>query len=125
MFTFLHHTDPTIPHYRKGAWSFVRGATCTVDMPLMGWIGRFFFHNICHDHIAHHLFISAPFYNALKITEAIKPVLKDDYNYDSTPSFFALYRTFSQCLFVEDEGDILFHKNKDGVAGRTLAPDAK
>lgn len=53
MFTFLHHSDPTIPHYRKGEWSFIRGAAATVDRPLLGWMGRFFFHNISHDHVAH------------------------------------------------------------------------
>ncbi|TFK32699.1 fatty acid desaturase-domain-containing protein [Crucibulum laeve] len=121
MFTFLHHSDPTIPHYRKGAWSFLRGAAATVDRPLLGWMGRFFFHNISHDHVAHHFFLRAPFYNGPKITEAIKSVLKEDYNYDSTPSFYALYRSFTQCLFVEDDGDIIFYKNKDGVAARVLA----
>jgi hypothetical protein len=53
MFTFLHHSDPTIPHYRKGAWTFLRGAAATVDRPLLGRAGRFFFHNISHDHVAH------------------------------------------------------------------------
>lgn len=46
MCTFLHHSDPTIPHYRKEEWSFLRGATATVDRPILGWIGRFFFHNV-------------------------------------------------------------------------------
>ena len=45
--TFLHHSDPTIPHFRKDAWSFLRGAAGTVDRPTLGWIGRFFFHNVC------------------------------------------------------------------------------
>lgn len=53
MFTFLHHSDPTIPHYRKKEWTFLRGAVATVDRPLLGWAGRFFFHNISHDHVAH------------------------------------------------------------------------
>jgi hypothetical protein len=53
MFTYLHHSDPTIPHYRKAEWSFLRGAAATVDRPLLGWMGRFFFHNISHDHVAH------------------------------------------------------------------------
>lgn len=77
MFTYLHHSDPTIPHYRKGQWSFLRGAAATVDRPLLGWMGRFFLHNISHDHVAHRMsfsrathhpsnyysdfFISAPF----------------------------------------------------------------
>ena len=79
MLTFLHHSDPTIPHYRAGAWSWVRGAAATVDRPLLGWAGRFFLHNVCllplpgpspcrtdalqvsHDHVAHHFFSYAPF----------------------------------------------------------------
>jgi hypothetical protein len=125
MFTFLHHSDPTIPHYRKPACSFLRWAAATVDRPLLGWMGRFFFHNISHDHVAHrmsllsqmtlvymflfkrfiferaflyvylanvHRIISGwlkSFYsvdNGPEITKAIKGVLKDDYNYDSTVS---------------------------------------
>lgn len=46
MCTFLHHSDPSIPHYRKDEWSFLRGVVATVDRPLLGWIGRFFFHNV-------------------------------------------------------------------------------
>lgn len=122
MFTFLHHSDPTIPHYRKPAWSFLRGAAATVDRPLLGWMGRFFFHNISHDHVAHHFFLRAPFYNGPEITKAVKSVLKDDYNYDSTPTFYALYRSFTQCQFIEDEGDIIFYKNREGKAARELRP---
>jgi hypothetical protein len=36
-------------------------------------------------------------------TEAIKKVLGDDYCYDSTNTFRALYRNFTQCQFIEDE----------------------
>ncbi|KAL1748785.1 fatty acid desaturase-domain-containing protein [Schizophyllum fasciatum] len=127
MFTYLHHSDPTIPHYRKEEWSFLRGAAATVDRPLLGWMGRFFLHNISHDHVAHHFFIQAPFYNGPEITKAVKSVLKDDYNYDSTPSFYALYRSFTQCQFVENEGGIVFYKNRAGEARREVlsrAPSA-
>ncbi|PBL01022.1 hypothetical protein ARMGADRAFT_1043115 [Armillaria gallica] len=124
MFTYLHHSDPTIPHYRKAEWSFLRGAAATVDRPLLGWMGRFFFHNISHDHVAHHFFSSAPFYNGPAITQIVKNVLGASYNYDSTPSFYALYRSFTQCLFVEEEGDIVFYKNKNGEAAREVAYDA-
>ncbi|KAF9537044.1 hypothetical protein CPC08DRAFT_731456 [Agrocybe pediades] len=63
-------------------------------------------------------------YNGPEITKAVKSVLKDHYNYDSTPSFYALYRSFTQCLFIEDEGDIIFYKNREGVAARQLQEDA-
>ncbi|KAK2467516.1 hypothetical protein APHAL10511_000371 [Amanita phalloides] len=123
MLTFLHHSDPSIPLYRRKGWSFLRGALSTVDRPLLGWVGRFFFHNVSHDHIAHHLFSTIPFYNQPQVTEAIKNVLGEDYNYDSTNSFRALHRSFTQCLFIEDEGDIVFYKNKQGQSARVLAED--
>ncbi|KAF5366888.1 hypothetical protein D9615_010536 [Tricholomella constricta] len=124
MLTYLHHSDPTIPRYRNAQWSFLRGALSTVDRPLLGWAGRFFLHNVSHDHVAHHLFSSIPFYNQPYVTEAIKKVLKEDYNYDSTNTFRALYRTFTQCCFIEDDGDIVFYKNKHGQAARVLSEDA-
>lgn len=46
MLTYLHHSDPTVPHYRNKEWSFLRGALATVDRPLLGWAGRFFLHNV-------------------------------------------------------------------------------
>ncbi|KAK7440067.1 hypothetical protein VKT23_017316 [Stygiomarasmius scandens] len=121
MLTYLQHTDPTIPYYREKEWSWIRGAISTVDRPLLGWIGRVFFHNVSHNHISHHLFSSIPFYNQPEATECIKAVLKDDYNYDSTNSFRALYRSFVECEFIEDDGDIVFYKNREGKAARVLA----
>ncbi|KAJ7504425.1 delta-12 fatty acid desaturase [Mycena galericulata] len=124
MLTYLHHCDPTVPYFRRKQWSFLRGAISTVDRPLLGWAGRFFLHNVSHDHVSHHLFSSIPFYNQPMVTEHIKNVLKENYNYDSTNSFRALYRTFTQCSFIEDDGDIVFYKNKDGQTVRVLADDA-
>ncbi|KAJ6607467.1 delta-12 fatty acid desaturase [Mycena sp. CBHHK59/15] len=124
MLTYLHHCDPTVPYFRKAQWSFLRGAISTVDRPLLGWAGRFFLHNVSHDHVAHHLFSNIPFYNQPMVTKHIKTVLKEDYNYDSTNTFRALYRTFTQCCFIEDDGDIVFYKNKDGNAARVLAAGA-
>lgn len=120
MLTYLHHSDPTIPHYRNKQWTWLRGALATVDRPLLGWAGRFFLHNVSHDHIAHHLFSNIPFYNQPQVTEIIKGVLKDDYNFDSTNTFRALWRTFTECCFIEDEGDIVFYKNKNGEAAREV-----
>jgi len=120
MLTYLHHTDPTMPHFRKDAWTFVRGAVTTIDRPLLGPLGRFFLHNVSHDHVAHHLASSIPHYNGERVTEAIKKVLGDDYNYDSSNTFRALYRSFSECLFVEDTGDVVFYNDKSGLPQRKL-----
>jgi fatty acid desaturase len=66
----------------------------TVDRPLLGWIGRVFFHNVSHDHIAHHFFSTTPFYNQPKVTEHLKKLFGEEYNYDSTVSFLFLAYTF-------------------------------
>lgn len=52
MLTYLHHSDPTIPHYRNKEWTFLRGALATVDRPFLGWVGRYFLHNVSHDHVS-------------------------------------------------------------------------
>ncbi|KAJ7126935.1 delta-12 fatty acid desaturase protein [Mycena epipterygia] len=108
--TYLHHSDPTIPHYRRQEWNFSSRGGVYCRSAVIG--------------IAHHLFSSIPFYNQPKVTEYIKPVLKNHYNYDSTNTFRALYRTFTECLFIEDEGDIVFYKNKHGKAVRMLCTDS-
>ncbi|KAJ7123136.1 fatty acid desaturase-domain-containing protein [Mycena epipterygia] len=121
MITYLHHSDPTLPHYRVGEWTFLRGALATVDRPLLGWIGRVYFHNVSHDHIGHHLFTSIPFYNQPAVTEKLKTVLAEHYNYDSTNSFYALYRSFTQCCVVDDEGEIVMYQNRRGQTLRAIA----
>ena len=55
MITYLHHTDPTLPHYRGKEWNFQRGAAATVDRNFLGWQGRFFLHDVAHYHVIHHV----------------------------------------------------------------------
>ncbi|RPD55443.1 hypothetical protein L226DRAFT_469733, partial [Lentinus tigrinus ALCF2SS1-7] len=100
------------------SWTFARGALATVDRPVFGWIGWFFWHGISSTHVAHHFFVSIPFYNLPQVTEVIKPVLGEYYCYDSTPTMYALWRSFTQCTFIEDEGDVVFFKNQHGEAVR-------
>ncbi|KAI0726950.1 fatty acid desaturase-domain-containing protein [Fomitopsis betulina] len=120
--TYLQHSDPTIPYYRvRALWTFLRGALATVDRPVFGWVGRFFWHGIAHDHVAHHFFVGVPFYNLPEVTEAIKPVLGDHYCYDSTATAWALWRSFTRCKFVESVGDVVFFKDMRGEAARALA----
>ncbi|KAI0824503.1 fatty acid desaturase-domain-containing protein [Trametes gibbosa] len=129
MFTYLQHSDPTIPYYREKSWTFARGALATVDRPVFGWVGRLFWHGACsiaHNHVAHHFFVTIPFYNLPQVTEVIKPVLGEYYCYDSTPTLYALWRSFTQCTFIEAEGDVVFFKNQRGEAVReACSSDAK
>ena len=55
MITYLHHTDPTLPHYRTKEWNFQRGAAATIDRNFLGWQGRFFLHDVAHYHVIHHV----------------------------------------------------------------------
>ncbi|KAG0003910.1 Fatty acid oxidation complex subunit alpha [Entomortierella chlamydospora] len=109
LITFLQHTDPKMPHYREGTWNFQRGALCTVDRSFGKFLDHMF-HGICHTHVAHHLFSQMPFYHAEEATAALKKKLGQYYIYDDTPIAVACWRSFRECKFVEDEGDVVFYK---------------
>lgn len=61
MITYLHHTDPMIPHYRNAEWTYARGAAATVDRDFLGAMGDFFLHGVAHFHVVHHFFPKMPF----------------------------------------------------------------
>ncbi|KAI9291714.1 delta-12 fatty acid desaturase [Neoconidiobolus thromboides FSU 785] len=109
--TFLQHTDVYIPHYDPKEWNFVRGALTTVDRDF-GWFLNIALHHINDSHVAHHLFSQMPFYNAIEATKYLKAKLGQYYLYDRTPLHLSLYRSARNCLFIEDEGDVLFYKSK-------------
>ena len=72
---------------------------------------HFFFHTLVDAHHTDH----TPY-----ATEAIKKVLGEDYCYDRTNTFRSLYRNFTQCQFIENEGDILFYRDARGVPTRKM-----
>lgn len=53
--TYLHHTHPDLPKFENESWTFLKGATATVDREL-GWVGKYMFHSIIEFHVIHHLF---------------------------------------------------------------------
>jgi fatty acid desaturase len=53
--TYLHHTHPDVPKYDNEAWTFIKGATATVDREI-GWGAKFFMHNVAEYHVIHHIF---------------------------------------------------------------------
>lgn len=110
LITFLQHTATYIPHFRGKDWNFLRGALCTVDRSF-GFILNHCFHHITDTHVCHHLFSRMPFYHAQEATEHIKRVTGEYYLKDDTPIATALVNSFSQCQFVEDEGNVVFYKN--------------
>ena len=110
LITYLQHTATYLPHFRGKEWTFLRGALCTVDRSF-GVVLNHVFHHITDTHVCHHIFSKMPFYHAQEATEHIKKFLGDYYIKDDTPIATAVYRSFSQCQFVEDEGTTVWFKN--------------
>ncbi|KAF7798233.1 hypothetical protein EIP86_009450, partial [Pleurotus ostreatoroseus] len=103
MITYLHHTDRILPHYRGRTWNFQRGAAATVDRNFLGWQGRFFLHDVAHFHVIHHFFPKMPFYHGPEATEYLKAFIGDHYHYSEASVFKALWESYNDCQFVEDE----------------------
>ncbi|KAJ7681021.1 fatty acid desaturase-domain-containing protein [Mycena polygramma] len=114
MITYLHHTDPVLPHYRKGVWNFQRGAAATIDRDFLGWQGRFFLHDVAHYHVVHHFFPMMPWYSGEEATRHLRKVIGPHYHHSNSYVFQVLWYNYNFCQFVEDEGDILFYRNREG-----------
>jgi len=95
LITYLQHTDLNLPHYTDGEWDWLRGALATIDRDY-GFI-NIVLHHITDTHVVHHLFSTMPHYHAEEATEAVKPLLKEYYRYDSTPIAVALWNSFRDC----------------------------
>ncbi|KAI5896585.1 uncharacterized protein SCHCODRAFT_02615271 [Schizophyllum commune H4-8] len=125
LITFLQHTDPLLPHYRAPEFTFPRGALSTMDRnllgdcgALMGWIGAFATHGISETHVAHHVASKIPHYHAWEASAAIKKkVAQYGLTLEGAPGGWReVYRVYKECKFVEDEGDVVFYKNAQGLA---------
>jgi omega-6 fatty acid desaturase (delta-12 desaturase) len=111
LITFLQHTDVFLPHFRGEEWSWFRGALCTVDRSFGPLIDHTI-HHIADTHVAHHLFSKMPFYHAQEATVVLSETLGDYYMLDSTPVPKALWRAYSCCDYVDNDGNTVFFKQK-------------
>ncbi|KLO14847.1 delta-12 fatty acid desaturase [Schizopora paradoxa] len=133
LITFLQHTDPLLPHYRPPEFTFARGALSTLDRNLLGeagkimaWIGAATTHGISETHVVHHVHSKIPHYNAWEATDALRARLaRAGIHLEGKPGgWLEMYRVYRQCKFVEDDGNILFFKNAQGLAvTRPIMPD--
>jgi len=114
-YTWLQHTDPSVPQYGADEWTFMRGALTTIDRDY--GIFCWFHHKIGSTHVAHHLFHEIPFYNADEATLALKGLLDplDLYNFDPTPWYKALWRVAKRCHYVEDVTGIQYYKSLEDI----------
>lgn len=107
MITYLHHTHPALPKYSAENWNFTLGAVATIDRDF-GFIETHFFHHISSDHVTHHLFSKIPHYYAREASNAIIPLLGDQYVGRAGLYWSDLKLAFSRCQWVEED------EQKDG-----------
>ncbi|CAB9501727.1 Delta(12) acyl-lipid conjugase (11E,13E-forming) [Seminavis robusta] len=114
-FTWLQHTDPTVPHFDADNWNWIKGALAgTIDRPLHPPMGVSLSHHIVTTHVCHHLFHEIPHYHAVEATAHIRAYLepKGLYNYDPTPMASALWKVASTCHFVDSLTDgVQYYRN--------------
>lgn len=117
MITYLHHTHPSVPKYTPESWTFLRGATATMDRDF-GFIGTHFFHHISSDHVTHHIFSRISHYRQREASLAIIPLLGRHYHGHGTFTYGDLKTAFSECQWVEGDKDKdeRFGLNKQGEA---------
>jgi len=113
LYTWLQHTDPSVPQYGADQWTWVKGALSTIDRPY--GIFDFFHHKIGSTHVAHHLFHEMPFYRADEATAALKEYLGPLYNYDPTPWYKAMWRIAMTCHYVDDITGIQYYRSFNDV----------
>lgn len=115
LYTWLQHTDPSVPHYGAGEWTWVKGALSTIDRPY--GIFDFFHHEIGSTHVAHHLFHEMPHHHAREATRHIKAYLEPMglYNYDPTPWYKATWRIAKTCHYVQEDSGIQYYKSLEDV----------
>ncbi|GMI61746.1 hypothetical protein ScalyP_jg1206 [Parmales sp. scaly parma] len=109
MYTWLQHTDESVPQYGDDEWTWVKGALTTIDRDY--GIFDYFHHKIGSTHVAHHFFHEMPFYKADLATAALKEFLGPLYNFDPTPWPVAMWRIARRCHYVEGLEGIQYYKS--------------
>jgi fatty acid desaturase len=95
-YTWLQHTDLSIPHFSTDQWSWEKGALQTVDRPY-GPVLNLLHHGIGSTHVCHHVNSRIPHYNAWRGRELLKRAFPDVVRYDPTPIHKALWRIATRC----------------------------
>ena len=98
-YTWLQHTDLSIPHYSSDQWTWAKGALQTVDRPygsLLNWLH----HGIGSTHVCHHINARIPHYNAWRGTALLRQLYPGLIRYDTTPIHQALWRVATRCAAV-------------------------
>ncbi|CAK6694747.1 fatty acid desaturase [Synechococcus sp. BA-124 BA4] len=102
-YTWLQHTDVTVPHFASAEWTFAKGALQTVDRPY-GPVLNLLHHGIGSTHVCHHVNPRIPHYNAWRGNALLRHHYPELVRFDPTPIHLALWRTASRCAVVSQGG---------------------
>jgi stearoyl-CoA desaturase (delta-9 desaturase) len=100
LYTWLQHTDPSMPHYGDDEHTFHKGALSTIDRPYP-WLIDQLHHHIGTTHVAHHLNHHIPHYRAQKATEIVANVLGQDYAFINKGIVESTYYVAKTCHYVK------------------------
>ena len=98
-YTWLQHTDLTIPHFASDQWTWAKGALQTVDRPY-GPLLNLLHHGIGSTHVCHHVNPRIPHYNAWRGNALLRQRFPGLVRYDATPIHQALWRVATGCAAV-------------------------
>ena len=96
IYTWLQHTDRSIPHFSSPEWTWAKGALQTVDRPY-GALLNLLHHGIGSTHVCHHINAQIPHYNAWRGTALLRQRYPLLVRYDPTPIHEALWRVATRC----------------------------
>jgi len=110
LITYIQHTDKSVPHLAESEWTWLKGALATVDRDF-GFIFNVLLHHIHDTHICHHIFPQLPHYHAVEATKCVKRVLGKYYAFDDTFFLTALWNSWNNCEYIDDEDTIAYFKH--------------
>uniref|UniRef100_A0A3Q7J8Q6 Fatty acid desaturase domain-containing protein n=1 Tax=Solanum lycopersicum TaxID=4081 RepID=A0A3Q7J8Q6_SOLLC len=115
LITLLKNTYSSLPHYDSSERDWLRGALATIDRDFC--VLNKVFHHIPDAHVLHHLFLKIPHYHSPEANIAIKTLLGEYYQFNSTPFYKAFCRDYKECIYVEKdesskESGIFWYKNE-------------
>lgn len=108
--TWLQHTDPHVPQLGEDEWEWLYGATMTIDRNYP-WLIDILHHRIGTTHVLHHIFPEIAFYHAQEASEVVKKLLGPHYRYDPSTIGQAIWRSASECHYVESLSGVQYFKS--------------
>ncbi|KAJ9447784.1 Delta(12) fatty acid desaturase [Diplonema papillatum] len=116
-YTWLQHADVEVPHFSDGHFTYMRGATSTIDRAYPAWI-NYIHHHIGSTHVMHHISFQVPHYRAEDATRVYREKYPHLYRYDNRPVLSALWNVAKTCHYVDEVNGVQYYKPTSGLPPR-------